>query len=192
MYSEFLPKTRTSQIRYRYFKDLNNGIAITCICIKWLSHFREGRFRDWIKFNKIQVASIACGVIFLASFCFNLPRWFELRTDARKTGGAVRYFIAATTLRRNASYIQYYSLIGSSVVMVFVPFIALLLAYCSIHRTMVTGNQKKKTLRLMTIIIMLFLICHMPKVNIWRVTPYVISCSLWEQCLKYTIYHLSS
>ena len=76
------------------------------------------------------------------------------------------YHLETTDLRRNANYVQYYSLIGSGLVMVFVPFATLFLAYASIHRSMVAGLQRKKTLRLMTFIISLFLLCHLPKVYV--------------------------
>ena len=33
------------------------------------------------------------------------------------------------------------------------------------RRSMVEGAQKRKTLRLMTIIIVMFLLCHLPKVD---------------------------
>ena len=75
------------------------------------------------------------------------------------------YHLVTTDLRRNANYVQYYSLIGSAIVMVFIPFTTLFLAYASIHRSMVAGLQRKKTLRLMTFIISLFLLCHLPKVS---------------------------
>lgn len=75
------------------------------------------------------------------------------------------YYLMTTDLRRNADYVQYYSLIGSGIVMVFVPFTILFLAYACIHQSMVAGLQRKKTLRLMTFIISLFLVCHLPKVR---------------------------
>lgn len=71
-----------------------------------------------------------------------------------------------TELRENANYVQLYSLIGSAIVMVIIPFLALLVAFGSLYTSLMSGSQKKKTLRLMTIIIVMFLLCHSPKVRL--------------------------
>ncbi len=50
--------------------------------------------------------------------------------------------------------------------MLFVPFTLLLGVCFSIRRSaVVSGSQKRKTLRLMSIIILMFLVCHLPKVR---------------------------
>jgi hypothetical protein len=62
-------------------------------------------------------------------------------------------------------YIKYYSLMGSTVVMVFVPVIILITACISMHQAIPAGNQKQRTLRIMTVIILMFTVCHVPKVK---------------------------
>jgi hypothetical protein len=62
-------------------------------------------------------------------------------------------------------YIKYYSLMGSTVVMVLVPVIILITACISMHKAIPAGNQKQRTLRIMTVIILMFTVCHVPKVK---------------------------
>ena len=70
-----------------------------------------------------------------------------------------------TDLRRNPVYIKYYSLMGSTVIMVLVPVVILIIACISMHKAIPAGNQKQRTLRIMTIIILMFSVCHVPKVR---------------------------
>jgi hypothetical protein len=63
-------------------------------------------------------------------------------------------------------YIKYYSLMGSTVVMVLVPVIILITACISMHKAIPAGNQKQRTLRIMTVIILMFTVCHVPKVKV--------------------------
>ena len=73
-------------------------------------------------------------------------------------------------------YIKYYSLMGSTVVMVLVPVIILITACISMHKAIPAGNQKQRTLRIMTIIILMFTVCHVPKVS--KLTNLLLSLSL--------------
>ena len=142
---------------------------------------RGGLLQRRFKFRHVNVALVTCLFIFVASGLFNLSRWFEYEQYVYErlvvdpaTGEEVSekaYSVDATELRRNATYVRYYSLIGSGIVMVFVPLVTLIIAYAVFHRSLVPGTQKRRIFRLMTVIILLFLLCHLPKVsNLSRVT----------------------
>ena len=51
-------------------------------------------------------------------------------------------------------------------VVVLVPVVILITACVSMHKAIPAGNQKQRTLRIMTIIILMFTVCHVPKVRI--------------------------
>jgi hypothetical protein len=85
-------------------------------------------------------------------FVFNCSRWFELETvvvnatdsgNGNETGNeaSFRVVLRNTELRRNPAYIKYYSLMGSTVVMVFVPVVILIVACISMHKAIPAGNQ---------------------------------------------------
>jgi hypothetical protein len=122
--------------------------------------------------------------VIVFGFIFNSSRWFELETvivnatstsnlneasqpekNGSKPQPRVQVVLRNTDLRRNPMYIKYYSLMGSTVVMVLVPVIILTTACISMHKAIPAGNQKQRTLRIMTIIILMFTVCHVPKVS---------------------------
>ena len=71
-----------------------------------------------------------------------------------------------TDLRNNSNYVKYYSLITSGVVMVLIPGIVLFGTFIRLHQNIPEGKTKRKILRILCIIMILFLICHVPKVRI--------------------------
>ena len=71
-----------------------------------------------------------------------------------------------TDLRNNSNYVKYYSLITSGVVMVLIPGIVLFGTFIRLHQNIPEGKTKRKILRILGIIMILFLICHVPKVRI--------------------------
>ncbi len=80
-------------------------------------------------------------------------------------------FLQNTELRDNQHYVQYYGLIGSCIVMVLIPALILLLTCTALRRAIPDGSQKKKILRIMVIVIIMFVICHVPKVRSKTRTP---------------------
>ena len=74
--------------------------------------------------------------------------------------------VRPTSLKTNPLYGRYYNLIGSCVVMVIIPVAILLTTYCSFRKAMPSGSSKTRTHKVMLIIIMMFLLCHCPKVRI--------------------------
>ncbi len=73
-----------------------------------------------------------------------------------------------TPLRQNPTYVKYYSLLGSCIVMVFIPVVILVSTYFMLKRAIPKGSTKKKTLRILAVITVMFAVCHMPKVSCQR------------------------
>ena len=78
--------------------------------------------------------------------------------------------VVKTTARRsdmidNESYFFFYHLLGSCIVMILIPAVILLWAYCSFRKMTPTGANKRRTHRIMLIIITMFFVCHCPKVT---------------------------
>ena len=76
-----------------------------------------------------------------------------------------RLEVEQTSLLKNPIYFRYYSLIGSGIVMVIIPLAILLRACCFLRKAVPSGTQKHKILKIMTLIISMFVICHIPKVG---------------------------
>ena len=70
-----------------------------------------------------------------------------------------------TDLRNNSVYVKYYSLITSGVVMVLIPGMVLFGTFIRLHKNIPEGKTKRKILKILGIIMLLFLICHVPKVR---------------------------
>ena len=68
-------------------------------------------------------------------------------------------------LLKNPLYVLYYSLIVSGIVMLIIPVSIMIRVCCSFRTAIPPGAQRHKTLRIMSIIIGMFMICHIPKVN---------------------------
>ena len=69
-----------------------------------------------------------------------------------------------TDLRKNGTYVRYYSLLGSAVVMIILPVLIMVTTYISLCRSIPTGTTKKRTINIVLTIIFMFVICHLPKV----------------------------
>ena len=67
-------------------------------------------------------------------------------------------------LRKNETYIRWYSLIGSSIVMIILPVLIMVSTYISLCRSIPTGSTKRKTINIVLIIVCMFMTCHLPKV----------------------------
>ena len=55
-------------------------------------------------------------------------------------------------------------MLGSTLIMVFIPTIVLVASCVILMRAIPEGSQRKKILRIMLVIIVMFIICHVPKV----------------------------
>ena len=55
-------------------------------------------------------------------------------------------------------------MLGSTLIMVFIPTIVLVTSCVILMRAIPEGSQRKKILRIMLVIIVMFIICHVPKV----------------------------
>ena len=77
----------------------------------------------------------------------------------------VKFNLRFTELRNNPLYVRYYSLIGSGFVMVILPMFILISTFITLMRYIPKGSTKNKTMRIMAIIIIMFVTCHLPKVS---------------------------
>ena len=73
--------------------------------------------------------------------------------------------LLASSLGANEQYILHYQLIASCIVMILVPAVILLKAYCAFRKATPSRANKNKTHKIMLIIISMFVICHCPKVK---------------------------
>ena len=80
----------------------------------------------------------------------------------------VKYNLRFTELRNNPLYVRYYGLIGSGFVMVILPMFILISTFITLMRYIPKGSTKHKTMRIMAIIIIMFVTCHLPKVS-WTI-----------------------
>jgi len=100
---------------------------------------------------------------------FNAPRWLEIqRTDTLQWDEETKSNITKaemkfTDLRKNSSYVRWYSLIGSTIVMILLPILILVTTYISLCRTIPRGSTKKRTVSIVVVIIFMFIVCHLPK-----------------------------
>ena len=76
-----------------------------------------------------------------------------------------RWIITHTPLRLNKTYVQGYSLIFSTIIMVIVPVMILIVAFVKLYKAIPQGSTRSRTMRIMGVIIVMFLICHLPKVQ---------------------------
>ena len=74
--------------------------------------------------------------------------------------------LKTTSLRTNRAYVKYYSLAANTIVMVFIPAMTLLVTFIGLCKNIPGGKTKRKTLRILGIIMGMFLVCHLPKVRI--------------------------
>ena len=75
-------------------------------------------------------------------------------------------FLQNTDLRDNLTYLKWYGMIGSTLIMVLIPAVVLIWSAFAMCMGIPEGNQRKKIVRIMIIIIAMFIICHVPKVSI--------------------------
>ena len=84
--------------------------------------------------------------------------------DEETNTNITKYSMGFTDLRKNGMYVRYYSLLGSTMVMIILPVLILVTTYISLCRSIPTGTTKKRTINIVLIIIFMFIICHLPKV----------------------------
>ena len=75
------------------------------------------------------------------------------------------FFLQNTDLRDNLTYLKWYGMIGSTLIMVLIPAVVLIWSAFAMCMGIPEGNQRKKIVRIMIIIIAMFIICHVPKVS---------------------------
>ena len=73
--------------------------------------------------------------------------------------------ISPSSLQMNEQYFLHYHLIASCIVMILIPAVILLKAYCAFRKATPSRANKNKTHKIMLIIISMFVICHCPKVS---------------------------
>ena len=73
--------------------------------------------------------------------------------------------LSPSSLANNEQYFLHYQLIASCIVMILIPAVILLKAYCAFRKATPSRANKNKTHKIMLIIISMFVICHCPKVN---------------------------
>ena len=100
----------------------------------------------------------------------------DTTNSSTSNGYNVKFNLRFTELRNNPLYVRYYSLIGSGFVMVVLPMFILISTFITLMRYIPKGSTKNKTMRIMAIIIIMFVTCHLPKVS-WEkyLTTYTIT-----------------
>lgn len=91
--------------------------------------------RMWFSWRK---SGFFCLGVFLFSFIYNFPTWFELHTQgkySRSTGQFLGLYVRRTALYKNPAYILYYVNLGSFLVIRLIPFISLLLLNSLIYKS---------------------------------------------------------
>jgi len=78
----------------------------------------------------------------------------------------VEIWISPSSLANNEQYVLYYQLIACCIVMILIPAVILLKAYCAFRKATPSRANKNKMHKIMLIIISMFVICHCPKVII--------------------------
>ena len=86
-------------------------------------------------------------------------------TNSSSDGSNMKFNLRFTELRNNPLYVRYYSLIGSGFIMVVLPMFILISTFITLMRYIPKGSTKNKTMRIMAIIIIMFVTCHLPKVS---------------------------
>ena len=91
-----------------------------------------------------------------------------------------------TELRENWLYVKYYVLIGTCLVMFIFPMAILTTVWFYLRRNMLSGAIKHKAIKILSTIIIMFVVCHIPKVN-----KYTTLKKLYETCAyKNYVYRL--
>ena len=70
------------------------------------------------------------------------------------------YTLEFTDLRKNEVYLWYYSLLGSFIVNLFLPFLILVTTFVMLCRSIPTGSTRNQMINIVLIIILMFIICH--------------------------------
>ena len=89
---------------------------------------------------------------------------FDNQFKKTEDGGVLKTTARRSAMIDNESYYFFYHLLGSCIVMILIPAVILLWAYCSFRKMTPTGANKRRTHRIMLIIITMFFVCHCPKV----------------------------
>ena len=123
------------------------------------THMRE----VWNVFQ-LRVYSVLARRFALARSLAQIIKQFQNATENGTEAIEAHYRLQFTKMRQNSLYVQYYSLMGSCLVMVFIPVFILFSTYFMLKRNIPMGSTKRKTMRIMAVIIIMFIVCHMPKV----------------------------
>jgi len=75
------------------------------------------------------------------------------------------FYVEQTSLRTDKAYVKGYSLIFSSLVMVVMPVVILSFAFYKLFSATPQGNVRNRTARIIGVIILMFILCHLPKVR---------------------------
>lgn len=100
---------------------------------------------------------------------FNAPRWMEIEVvdkakwDEETGTNTTKPDMRFTNLRKDSTYVRWYSLIGSTIVMILLPVVIMVTTYITLCRTIPKGSTKKRTVSIVAVIIFMFVICHLPK-----------------------------
>ena len=98
-------------------------------------------------------------------YWFQVTQVFKYENGTKSESIQMIWVITYTNLRTNAAYVHGYSLIGSTIIMVVIPGIILVGTFVMLHREIPHGNTRNRTMSIMGVIIVMFLICHIPKVK---------------------------
>jgi len=120
----------------------------------------------WLESHHFNGLTFSIIGILVFSVVFNLTRWFEVTTDNifdRELNQTIATPVN-TIFREHPGYVLFYSMLGSTLIMVIIPTIVLITSCVILMRAIPEGLQRKKILRIMLVIILMFIICHVPKV----------------------------
>ena len=84
--------------------------------------------------------------------------------DGETNNTITNYTLEFTDLRKNEVYLWYYSLLGSFIVVLFVPFLILVTTYIKLCRSIPRGSTRNQMINIVLIIILMFIICHLSTV----------------------------
>ena len=120
----------------------------------------------WLEAHHFNGLTFSIIGILLFSVVFNMTRWFEVTTDFiyDKELNQTIATPVNTLFREHPGYVLFYSMLGSTLIMVIIPTIVLITSCVILMRAIPEGLQRKKILRIMLVIILMFIICHVPKV----------------------------
>ena len=113
---------------------------------RYIAVCKPFRARIWCTWGR---SAIFCVVVFLFSFSYNLPTWWELETHERKkiigNVTTVRYVARKTDLYSHPNYVFYYVNWGSFFVIRLIPFTVLIILNTLIYKQVIDCLIKSRT-----------------------------------------------